>query len=84
MNFDQMIDYIALYHNQKGYLDLYGFRIKVTKYIFDEYNVPGFETMIATPQDIDVINNIMISGYNQNRGVGDTARLLIDFLKGRL
>lgn len=77
-----MIDYIDLYHKQKGYFDLYGFRIKVTKYILDEYNIPGFETMIATPQNIDAINNIMISGYNQNRGIVNTARLLVDFLKG--
>jgi hypothetical protein len=83
MNFDDMINYTSNYYSsKKSYFDLCGFRIKVTKYIMDEYDIPGLKTMTTTPENIQVINNIMISGYNENRGVPNTAKLLADFIKG--
>lgn len=66
---------------QSSYFDLCSFRIKVTKYIMDEYDIPNLKTMTTTPQRINAINNIMISGYNENRGVQATANILADFIK---
>lgn len=66
---------------QSSYFDLCAFRIKVTKYIMDEYDIPNLKTMTTTPQRINTINDIMINGYNENRGVQATAGLLADFIK---
>ena len=73
MNFDNF--------TKDSYFDLCAFRIKVTKYIMDEYDIPNLKTMTTTPQRINNINNIMINGYNENRGVQNTANLLADFIK---
>lgn len=73
MNFDNFTN--------KSLFNLYSFRIKVTKYIMDEYDIPGLKTMTTTPQKIKIINDIMISGYNENLGIQATANLLADFIK---
>lgn len=84
MNFDEMINYTSWYYsmNNTSYFNLCGFRLKVTKYIMDEYDIPGLKTMTTTPENIKIINDIMVSGYNENKGVSNTAKLLVDFIKG--
>lgn len=82
MNFDDMINYTSNYYNSKKfYFDLCSFRIKVTKYIMDEYDIPGLKTMTTTPENIKIINDIMIKCYNENIGISNTAKLLADFIK---
>lgn len=82
MNFDDMINYTSNYYNsKKSYFDLCSFRLKVTKYIMDEYDIPGLKTMITTPENIKIINDIMIRCYNENIEISNTAKLLADFIK---
>lgn len=82
MNFDDMINYTSNYYNsKKSYFDLCSFRLKVTKYIMDEYDIPGLKTMTTTPENIKIINDIMIRSYNENVGVPNTSKLLADFIK---
>ncbi len=82
MNFDDMINYTSNYYNsKKSYFDLCSFRLKVTKYIIDEYDIPGLKTMTTTPENIKIINDIMIRCYNENIEVSNTAKLLADFIK---
>lgn len=77
-----MINYISNYYSlKKSYFDLCSFRLKVTKYIMDEYDIPGLKTMTTTPENIKTINDIMIRCYNENIGVSNTAKLLADFIK---
>jgi hypothetical protein len=82
-DFDEMINYTSWYYimNKTNYFDLCGFRLKVTKYIMDEYDIPGLKTMTTTPENIKIINDIMVSGYNESKGVPNTAKLLVDFIK---
>jgi hypothetical protein len=47
----------------------------------DEYDIPGLKTMTTTSENIKIINDIMVSGYNENKGVPNTAKLLVDFIK---
>ncbi len=82
MNFDDMINYTSNYYNsKKSYFDLCSFRLKVTKYIMDEYDIPSLKTMTTTPENIKIINDIMIRCYNENIGISNTAKLLADFIK---
>ena len=84
MDFDEMVNYTSWYHNnisKSGYFNLCGFRLKVTKYIMDEYDIPGLKTMTTTPENIKIINDIMIRCYNENVGVSNTSKLLADFIK---
>jgi hypothetical protein len=82
MNFDDMINYTSNYYNSKeSYFDLCSFRLKVTKYIMDEYDIPGLKTMTTTPENIKIINDMMIRCYNENIGISNTAKLLADFIK---
>ncbi len=82
-DFDEMINYTSWYYsmNKTSYFDLYGFRLKVTKYIMDEYDIPALKTMTTSPENIKIINDIMVSGYNESKGVSNTAKLLVDFIK---
>ena len=82
MNFDDMINYTSNYYNSKeSCFDLCSFRLKVTKYIMDEYDIPGLKTMTTTPENIKIIKDIMIRCYNENVGVPNTSKLLADFIK---
>ena len=77
-----MINYTSNYYSsKKSYFDLCSFRLKVTKYIMDEYDIPGLKTITTTPENIKIINDIMIKYYNQNIGVSNTAKPLADFIK---
>lgn len=81
-DFDDMINYTSNYYNsKKSYFDLCSFRLKVTKYIMDEYDIPGLKTMTTTPENIKIINDIMIRCYNENVGVPNASKLLADFIK---
>lgn len=79
MDWDEMNNFLK---SDKSYLGLYSFRLNVTNYMINEYDIPNIFDMKCTEATAKFINSTMVDEYNKNNSVGNTAKIFADYLKG--
>lgn len=70
------------FQSKKSYWGLKTFRLCVTNYMLHEYDIPNIFEMTCSEDMAKFINETMNQNYNSGNSVGDTAKILADYIKG--